>query len=97
MRQFGFTLKSNNFRAPAQPEQGDRILRRRLDDDVEELFDRACAQNELEKAADLLVLLENFHARRSVAYGRERRLSNAAVERARAKLKRLTAGRLGNA
>ena len=39
-------------------------LKRRLDDDVEEVFNRACATNDLEAAADLLALLEKWHARR---------------------------------
>jgi hypothetical protein len=66
-------------------------LKRRLDDDLEEVFNRACATNDLEAAADLLVLLEKWHARRSAAYGRERRINGASLERVRKELERLTA------
>jgi hypothetical protein len=65
-------------------------LKRRLDDDVEEVFHRACATNDLLAATDLLALLEKWHARRSASYGRERRISGAGVLRARKELERLT-------
>ncbi len=67
-----------------------QALKRRLDDDVEEVFNRACATNDLEAAADLLALLEKWHQRRTTSYGRERRISGAHVERARKDLERLT-------
>jgi hypothetical protein len=66
-------------------------LKRRLDDDVEEVFSRTCASNDLESAADLLNLLEKWHARRSASYGRERRISGANLVRARKELERLSA------
>ena len=64
-------------------------LKRRLDDEVEEVFHRACAANDFESAADLLVLLEKWHARRATLFGRERRISSANLQRARKELERL--------
>jgi hypothetical protein len=64
-------------------------LKRRLDDDIEEVFNRACATNDLEAAGDLLALLEKWYARRSASYGRERRISGANLARTRRELDRL--------
>jgi hypothetical protein len=95
MRTFGFLVnKSTSLHEISIP--GARLarvnqsLKRRLDDDVEEVFHRACATNDLEAAADLLALLEKWHMRRSASYGRERRISGASVQRARKELERLT-------
>jgi hypothetical protein len=94
MRTFGFLVnKSTSLHEVRIP--GSRLarvnqsLKRRLDDDVEEVFARACATNDLEAAADLLTVLEKWHARRSASYGRERRISGASLERARKELERL--------
>jgi hypothetical protein len=95
MRTFGFIGKKTNYSEIQIP--GARLarvnqsLKRRLDDDVEEVFSRACASNDLESAADLLLLLEKWHARRSESYGRERRISGANLMRARKDLERLNA------
>jgi hypothetical protein len=67
--------------------------RRRLIDAIEEVMKRACAGNELEEAADLLVLLEKWHARRATQYGRDRRLHNADLQRVRRELDRVLASR----
>src|SRR6185312_9011598 len=80
MRTFGFigakVRPQNEVRIPgARLARVNQALKRRLDDDVEEVFSRACAGNDLESAADLLQLLEKWHARRSSSYGRERRIS----------------------
>lgn len=96
MRNFGFILKkgssANEMTIPgARLARVNQSLKRRLDDDVEEVFNRACATNDLEAAADLLALLEKWHARRSASYGRERRMSGASVQRVRDELERLTA------
>ena len=94
MRRFGFLVNRPGLHEVQIP--GSRIarvnqaLKRRLDDDVEEVFNRACASNDLEAAQDLLVLLEKWHARRAASYGRERRISGAALNRARKELERLT-------
>ena len=94
MRTFGFIGNKTNLhevRIPgARLARVNQSLKRRLDDDVEEVFSRACASNDLEAAADLLILLEKWHARRSASYGRERRISGANLIRARKELERLT-------
>lgn len=94
MRAFGFvgnkTRPLHEVQIPgARLARVNQSLKRRLDDDVEEVFNRACATNDLESAADLLMLLEKWHARRSASYGRERRISGANLVRARKELERL--------
>jgi len=96
MRTFGFLVpKSSSLHEinipGARLARVNQSLKRRLDDDVEEVFNRACATNDLEAATDLLVLLEKWHARRSASYGRERRISGASLLRARKELDRLNA------
>src|SRR3954468_21597440 len=96
MRTFGFAVNKRatlaEMRIPsARLARVNQSLKRRLDDDVEEVFHRACATNDLEAAADLLALLEKWHARRSASYGRERRITGAALQRAHKELTRLTA------
>jgi hypothetical protein len=95
MRTFGFMAKKNaglhEVRIPdARLARVNQSLKRRLDDEVEEVFNRACATNDLEAATDLLLLLEKWHARRQSSYGRERRISGAGLQRARKELERLT-------
>jgi hypothetical protein len=95
MRTFGFLVNKSSslheVRIPgARLARVNQSLKRRLDDDLEEVFNRACATNDLEAAADLLALLEKWHARRSAAYGRERRINGASLERVRKELERLT-------
>jgi hypothetical protein len=94
MRTFGFignkTTRMHEVQIPgARLARVNQSLKRRLDDDVEEVFNRACATNDLESAADLLTLLEKWHARRQANYGRERRITGAGLERARKELDRL--------
>jgi hypothetical protein len=95
MRTFGFIGKQSPRLTEVQI-PGSRLarvnqsLKRRLDDDVEEVFNRACATNDLEAATDLLALLEKWHARRQANYGRERRITGVGLERARKELDRLT-------
>lgn len=96
MRTFGFlstkARSQNELEIPgARLARVNQSLKRRLDDDVEEVFSRACASNDLELAADLLSLLEKWHARRSAHYGRERRISGVNLTRARKELDRLSA------
>jgi hypothetical protein len=94
MRTFGFLVnRSTSLHEVRIP--GSRLarlhqsLKRRLDDDLEDVFARACAMNDLESAGDLLAVMEKWHARRSASYGRERRISGASIERARKELERL--------
>jgi hypothetical protein len=102
MRTFGFisgrTKPLHEVQIPgARLARMNQALKRRLDDDVEEVFHRACATNDLESAADLLALLEKWHAKRSSAYGRERRITGVNLQRARKELDRLGALQAANA
>lgn len=63
--------------------------RRRLDDDAEDLFHRACMAKDLEAAADMLAVLEKWHARRLAGHGRDQRIDDAPLQRARRELDRL--------
>jgi hypothetical protein len=94
MRAFGIWIKPSavsEVRIPgSRLARVNQFRRRRLDDDVEDLFNRACVSNDLASAADLLALLEKWHARRSAGYGSERRISGAALFRARRELDRLS-------
>jgi hypothetical protein len=65
-----------------------KSIRRRLCDDVEDVFYRACAVGDLETAADLATAMENLQARRQQKYGRDRRINDCAIIRARAELDR---------
>jgi hypothetical protein len=96
MRTFGFignrTPRMAETQIPgARLARVNQSLKRRLDDDVEEVFNRACATNDLESALDLLALLEKWHARRQANYGRERRITGVGLQRARKELERLSA------
>ena len=86
----GKRANSHEARIPgARMARLNQSLRRRLDDDVEEVFNRACTSNDLEAAADLLTVLERWHERRSATYGKERRINGAAIQRVRRELDRL--------
>jgi hypothetical protein len=67
-----------------------RAYRRRLDDAMVAIFDRACAGNNLDAAADVVEVLITWHRRRSARYGRERRISDDHLKVMLAELKRLT-------
>ena len=86
----GKSANSHEARIPgARMARLNQSLRRRLDDDVEEVFNRACTSNDLEAAADLMTVLEKWHERRSATYGKERRINGAAIQRVRRELDRL--------
>jgi hypothetical protein len=102
MRTFGFlgnrTRSLHEVQIPgARLARVNQSLKRRLDDDVEEVFNRACATNDLDAASDLLALLEKWHSRRQASYGRERRISGANLTRARGELDRLNTLKGANA
>jgi len=67
-----------------------RTYRRRLDDAMVAVFDRACRTNNLDAAADVLEVLITWHRRRSTKYGRERRINDDHLKSMLAELKRLT-------
>jgi len=64
------------------------VPHRRLYDSLEEVFFRACATDELDSAADLLAVLEQWQQRRASKYGRERQVSDGDVKAMRAELDR---------
>jgi hypothetical protein len=68
-----------------------RTYNRRLDDAMVAIFDRACAGNNLDAAADVLEVLIGWHRRRSARFGRERRISDDHLKLMLADLQRLTA------
>ena len=63
-------------------------FRRRLSDQVEDVFYRACAENDTRTAACLYATIEDMHKRRQQQHGRERRISDQALLRARDALDR---------
>ena len=68
-------------------ERINRVLRRRLSDRVEDVFQEACVSSDLDTAEELLHVLEAMHARRQALVG-DRRLSSADLVRAREELGR---------
>jgi|ERR1700734_1130453 hypothetical protein len=72
----------------------DRIresLRRRLSDQVEEVFYRACTEKDRRTAAALYAILEDMYARREKQFGNERRISDRSLAEARKALESLWA------
>ena len=66
-----------------------RAYRRRLDDALEAVFQRACAANQMDAAGDVLAVLEKWHQLRAAKYGKERRIDSRAITAMRAELVRL--------
>jgi hypothetical protein len=74
-------------RLPAERlERVHQVLRRRLDDAVEDVFQRACLNGDLDTARALLQVLEGMHDRRQAKHGNNRRLNDDVLRRARAEL-----------
>jgi len=93
MRPFGTLIqKALQFREPPIP--GARLDRarprteHRLDEGINELFEYACITNDLEAAADLVALIENWHARRTYKDYEQRRLAVIQLKRMRGELDR---------
>jgi hypothetical protein len=57
-------------------------FRRRLSDQLEEVFYRACSENDRRTAAGLFAVLEDLYIRRQQP-GRDRRISDQAIAKAR--------------
>lgn len=55
-----------------------------------EIFERACAGNNLDAVGDVLAVLAQWHERRAAKYGRERRIDDRHLVAMRAELERLT-------
>ena len=87
-----FDSRSNEPSTAIPAGRMDRLrqsFRRRLSDAVEEVFHRACVENDLRTAAGLYAILEDIHIRRVKAHGsNERRISDEALIKARAELDR---------
>jgi hypothetical protein len=66
-------------------------FRRRLGDALEEVFHRACIENDLRTAAGLYAVLEDLHQRRVTAHGYDRRISEELLLKARQELDRCRA------
>jgi len=95
MRTYGLRVgaAANLHEAPpsgARMPPSSRAYRRRLDDAMVAVFDRACYTNNLDAAADVLEVLIMWHRRRSTKYGRERRINDDHLKSMLAELKRLT-------
>jgi len=73
--------------APRQPQKR-RTLRRRLEDHIETLYNRARRIDDFDAASDLLGVLEAWFARRPTKVGRERRINGASLQRARRELEK---------
>ena len=77
---------------PAQ--RMDRVrqsFRRRLSDEVEEVFYRACAENDSRTAAGLYAMIEDMNTRRRQQHGLERRISDERLANAWEALERCRA------
>lgn len=95
MRTYGFrsaaVRNANEVLPPgARKVPYDGSYRRRLDDAMVAVFERACAGNNLDAAADVLEVLLTWHNRRSSKYGRERRISDVHLKSMLLELQRLT-------
>ncbi len=93
MRGIGFILdKAVKIRQPHIPEK--RLVRafetqwRQLDDDSATAFNSACAAGDLDAAADLLSLMEAWHAKRTYRDSAEQRLRGTLLMRLRCELDR---------
>ena len=93
MRSLGFTIdigaRMSQRRIPATRSVALKDTFRRLEDHLEDVFANACAAGHREAAADLLALLEKWHARRAIGTKRERRAKDKSLQRARRGLKAL--------
>jgi hypothetical protein len=93
MRPFG-SLIDKAVQLSKPPIPGPRLARvnppviSRLDEGIAELFDQACMTGELEAAADLLALLEQWQAHRTYADEQQRRMAGVQPKRMRGELDR---------
>jgi hypothetical protein len=98
MRQANFLLINNpRIYEPPVPDalrtRSNQKNCRHMNDGLASIFFDACTANKPEKAADLLTLLEKWHARRPAKDGCEDRSAREVVQAMRAELERLTASR----
>lgn len=64
-----------------------RSFRRRLSDDIEDVFHRACLEKDLASAAGLLAVLEDIYHGGRLGFGYERRINDEPLRQARATLR----------
>src|SRR5580658_2759887 len=88
MKKFSVLLRSRDAgveqNIPAHRLDRIRVsLRRRLSDQVDEVFYRACSEGDRRTAAALYAILEDMHARRLRQFGNERRISDQSLAKAR--------------
>jgi len=62
-------------------ERLNRTMKRRLSDDVESLFNRACLVSDLDTAEELLTLLKGMLEREGQKFARDRRFAEDLIER----------------
>ena len=93
MRPFGTLIDmAAKFREPTVP--GARLERvnppvtHHLDEGLADLFNHACISNDLEAAADLVAVLEKWHARRSYGDEQQRRVGGVHLKRMHGELER---------
>jgi hypothetical protein len=88
MKMFGALFEALD-REPSQDipvgrlERVRQSLRRRLSDQLEDVLHRACVENDLLTAEGLLTVLEDLQHRRQQIYGRERRINDEGIVKAR--------------
>ena len=71
---------------PARLDRLNRAYRRRIDDMIDEAFQHACMNGDLETAADLADLLERKLARWVLAHGSDNRAGSTQLEAMRKEL-----------
>ena len=93
MRPFGTLIeKALQFREPPVPgPRMDRVnptAEHGLDDGIYQLFEYACISKDLEAAADLITLLDKWHARRNYGNHEQRRRVAIQLRRMQGELER---------
>jgi hypothetical protein len=93
MRPFGTLIqKTIKFREPTVPgarlERANPPVTHRLVEGVAELFRDACLINDMDAAADLVVVLEKWHARRSYENEQQHRAAGMILKRMHGELER---------
>jgi hypothetical protein len=88
MRRLGFAITRQWVFAerripPGQHAHLQPAWRRRLDDDIVQVFHRACHLKDQEAAADVLALLEKWRRRRVMRRGLERRGADSLTQQTR--------------
>ncbi len=93
MRPFGTLIeKTIRFREPTIPGQRlDRVnpsVAHRLDEGIAELFHTACIVNDLDAAADLVAVMEQWHTRRWYGDEQQQRAGAIHLKRMQGELER---------